>query len=124
MSTCSPRRDSQMSSTVPTKSAGVMIVANTIGSSTRSNVPGTGISAGLCTTIVSSPLITRNSTFGAVAINSRSNSRSSRSFTMSMWSSPRNPHRNPNPSAIDDSGSNCSAASESFNRSNASRSSE
>ena len=123
MSTCSPRRDSQMSSTVPTKSAGVMIVANTMGSSTMSYVPGTGISAGLCTTSTSSPRITRNSTFGAVAISSRSNSRSRRSFTMSMWSNPRNPHRNPKPSAIDVSGSYWRAASESFRRSSASRSS-
>ena len=30
---------------------------------------------------------------------------SSRSRTMSMWSSPRKPQRNPNPSAVDDSGS-------------------
>ena len=95
MSTCSPRRDSQMSSTVPTKSAGVMIVANTMGSSTMSYVPGTGISAGLCTTSTSSPRITRNSTFGAVAISSRSNSRSRRSFTMSMWSSPEEPAPEP-----------------------------
>ena len=105
MSTSSPRRDWHRSRTGPRYSLGVMIVASTIGSSTRSYVPGCGISVGLCTTIVSSPRITWNSTFGAVAISSRPNSRSRRSFTMSMWSRPRNPHRNPNPSACEVSGS-------------------
>ena len=105
MSTSSPRRDWQRSSTAPRYSFGVMTVANTTGSSTRSYVPGTGISAGLWTTVTSSPLITWNSTFGAVAISSRSNSRSSRSFTMSMCSRPRNPARNPKPSACEVSGS-------------------
>ena len=55
---------------------------------------------GCARSIISPPRITWNSTFGAVAISSRSNSRSSRSFTMSMCSRPRNPHRNPNPSAV------------------------
>ena len=36
---------------------------------------------------------------GAVEMMSRPNSRRRRSWTISMWSSPRNPQRNPNPSA-------------------------
>ena len=45
------------------------------------------------------PLCTRYSTDGAVAIRVRSNSRSRRSRTISMCSSPRNPQRNPKPRA-------------------------
>ena len=51
------------------------------------------------------PSTTRYTTFGAVEIRSRSNSRSRRSRTISKCSSPRNPHRNPNPSAAEVSGS-------------------
>ena len=42
-------------------------------------------------------------------------SRSSRSWTISMWSSPRKPHRKPNPSATEFSGS--AVKEESFSRS-------
>ena len=49
-------------------------------------------------------LCTRYSTLGAVAISAKLNSRSSRSFTISMCSRPRKPQRNPKPSAPDDSG--------------------
>ena len=49
-------------------------------------------------------------------------SRSSRSWMISMWSSPRKPQRNPNPSASDDSGSQVSDPSFSRKRSRASRS--
>ena len=48
---------------------------------------------------------TRYTTFGAVEIRSRSNSRSSRSREISMCSRPKNPQRNPNPSATEVSGS-------------------
>ena len=47
----------------------------------------------------------RSDTPGAVVIRSRSNSRSSRSWTISMCSRPRKPQRNPKPSAVDVSGS-------------------
>ena len=57
--------------------------------------------------ISTAPLVrcTRYSTLGAVATSDRSYSRSSRSRTISMCNSPRNPQRNPNPSAPDVSGS-------------------
>ena len=54
---------------------------------------------------------TRYSTDGAEAMRSRSNSRSRRSWTISMWSSPRNPQRNPKPSALLLSFSTCKAES-------------
>src|SRR5947208_3283230 len=85
----------------PRYSAGVMIVASTTGSSTQSYVPGGGISDGLWTVISSSPLRRVNSTFGAVALRSRSNSRSSRSFTIALCMSPRTPHRHPPPHETD-----------------------
>ena len=58
-------------------------------------------SAGLSTATVPLPSIrlTWYSTDGADAIRSRSNSRSSRSWTISMWSRPRKPQRKPKPSA-------------------------
>ena len=40
---------------------------------------------------------------GSVVTSSRLYSRSSRSWTMSMWSKPRKPQRKPKPSAADDS---------------------
>jgi len=40
-------------------------------------------------------------------IKSKLYSRSSRSWTMSMCSKPKNPHRNPKPIAVDASGSYC-----------------
>ena len=52
-----------------------------------------------------------------------SNSRSSRSWTISMWSSPRKPQRKPKPSASDVSGSKWNDASFSRSFSSASRSS-
>src|SRR5690348_12618010 len=55
---------------------------------------------------------------------SRSNSRSRRSRVISMCSSPRNPHRYPNPSATEVSGSYVSAASFSCSLSRASRRSD
>ena len=42
---------------------------------------------------------------GTVVMRARSNSRSSRSWTISMCSSPRKPQRNPKPSAVEVSGS-------------------
>ena len=45
------------------------------------------------------------STDGAEAMRSRPNSRSRRSWTISMWSRPRKPQRNPKPSATELSGS-------------------
>ncbi len=54
---------------------------------------------------------------------SRSDSRSNRSRTMSMWSRPRKPQRKPNPSATDVSGSYWREASLSWSFASASRSS-
>ena len=63
------------------------------------------MSAGLSTTSsVPSVRWIRYSTLGAVAMRARPNSRSRRSLTISMCSSPRKPHRNPKPSAPDVSG--------------------
>ena len=57
-----------------------------------------GRAEGLATSITSpSVLCTRYATDGAVAIRSRLNSRTRRSRMISMWSRPRNPHRNPKP---------------------------
>ena len=58
---------------------------------------------------------------GAVVIRSRSNSRSSRSWTISMWSRPRKPQRKPKPSAAEVSGSKVNEASLSRSFSIASR---
>ena len=75
------------------------------GSSIQSISLAGGISLGLSTTTSSPPMrCTRYSTDGAVAIRLRSNSRSSRSRMISMWSRPRKPQRNPNPSAPEVSG--------------------
>ena len=52
---------------------------------------------------------------------SRSNSRSSRSWIISMWSMPKNPHRKPKPRAMEDSGSKDREASLSCSFSRASR---
>ena len=50
-------------------------------------------------------------TLGYVAMMSMSYSRRSRSWMISMCSKPRNPQRNPNPSATELSGWNTNAAS-------------
>ena len=86
--------------------------------------PASGSFDGLSTSCVSpSVVVTRYSTPGAVVTRSTSNSRSSRSCTISMCSRPRKPQRNPKPSAADVSGSNANAASFNFSFSSASRSS-
>ena len=101
----SPRRDWHSSMTVPTNSLGVRIVALTTGSRTSLILPA-GNSLGLVTrTSVRSSMVTSYSTFGAVEIRSRPNSRSSRSRTISRCNSPRKPTRKPKPSATDVSGS-------------------
>ncbi len=99
-----PRRSVASSITGPTKSFGTITDARMYGSSTSST--SLGISAGLCTS-TTSPVrfVARYATVGAVMSRSRSNSRSSRSRTISMCSSPRKPQRNPNPSACEVSGS-------------------
>ena len=57
-----------------------------------------GIALGLSTSTISPSIVwTRYSTEGAVAMRLRSNSRSSRSRTISMWRRPRKPHRKPKP---------------------------
>ncbi len=100
MSTKVARCMSLSSMIAPTKSGGTRIVTLRYGSSMRSSTPASGMSCGewIAST---SPFVrvTRYSTDGAVASRSRSNSRSSRSLTISMWSRPRNPQRNPKPSA-------------------------
>ncbi len=122
MSAASPLRSWQSSITAPTNSLGAMIDAVMNGSRISAIVPGSGMSEGLWTSI-SSPFVsvTSNSTEGIVASSSRSYSRSRRSRTMSMCNRPRNPHRNPNPSASEVSGSQLSAASLSVSFSSASR---
>ena len=76
------------------------------GSSIRAISCGGGSLLGFSTSSTA-PLVrvTRYTTVGAVVSRVRSNSRSSRSWTISRCSSPRNPQRNPNPSASDVSGS-------------------
>ena len=66
-----------------------------------------GRSDGLSTTRMPRPRVrtTWYSTDGADAMRSRSNSRSRRSWTISMWSRPRKPQRNPKPRATELSGS-------------------
>ena len=90
---------------VPTNSLGAMTVHFTIGSWVSRSLPS-GQSEGLVTisSLPSSP-ITRYTTFGAVEIRSRPNSRCSRSRVISMCSRPRKPHRKPNPRATEVSGS-------------------
>ena len=90
----------------PTNSAGVRIIAVMTGSSIFSIRPASGSLAGLSISWTTpSVVVTRYSTPGAVVTRSMSNSRSSRSWTISMCSSPRKPQRKPNPSAADVSGS-------------------
>ena len=101
-----------------------MIVARMNGSRISAMRAGSGMSEGLWTT-TSSPLVsvTSKPTDGIVASSSRSYSRSRRSRTMSMCSSPRKPARKPKPSASELSGSHERAASLSVSFSSASRSS-
>jgi len=67
--------------------------------------PAGGISAGFSTRSSSpSVFFTWYSTLGTVVTRSRSNSRSRRSFTISMWRRPRKPQRKPKPRAVDVSG--------------------
>ena len=75
----------------------------THGSSIVSMSPAGGMRAGLSTTSGAPPRrsVTRYSTDGAEAISSRLNSRSRRSWTISMWRRPRKPQRKPKPRAIE-----------------------
>ncbi len=108
----------------PTYSAGVRIIAVMTGSSMVAMLPASGSLDGLSISRTSpSVVVTRYSTPGAVVTRSMLNSRSSRSCTISMCSSPRNPHRKPKPSAADVSGSKKNDASFSRSFSSASRSS-
>ena len=91
---------------VPTYSAGVISSSFTYGSSMNSRTLASGRSAGFATSITPPSLrCTRYTTLGAVVMSPRSYSRSSRSCTISMCSSPKNPHRKPNPIALLCSGS-------------------
>ena len=109
-------RDAQVGDTVTT-------VSLTHGSSIASMSTGAGSRAGLSTATLPRPRVrtTWYSTEGADAIRLRPNSRSRRSWTISMWSRPRNPQRKPNPSARELSGSYRNAASFSASFSTASR---
>ena len=91
--------------TVPTYSAGVMIVSRSSGSSMKSTFCCGGISEGF--EITSTLPFVKCATYptdGLVAIIERLNSRSSRSRTISICNRPRKPQRKPNPSATDVSG--------------------
>ena len=106
----------------PMNSLGVRIEARMYGSRTSVTSAGSGMSLGECTGIVvPSVRVTSYSTLGIVASSSRSYSRSRRSRTMSMCSSPRKPQRKPKPSASLVSGSQLSAASLRLSFSSASR---
>src|SRR5690606_24788590 len=92
------------------------MVALIKGSSTRSNFEGSGKSDGLLTTngVSGSFLVyAKYETLGTVVITVMLNSRSKRSWIISMCNIPKNPQRKPNPNAADDSGSNTN--DESFN---------
>ena len=83
-----------------------------------------GISEGLSINICDlSVKVTSYITEGEVAINSILNSLSILSSIISICKSPKKPHLNPNPKALDVSGVNSSDASFNFNFSNASLSS-
>ena len=110
--TSSPRLPRQSVIIGPIKSVVEIIDARIYGSSIRSMSVGSGSPDGLCTSI-SLPFLsyTLYETLGTVVMTSISNSRPRRSCTISMWSSPRNPQRNPKPRATDDSGVNVREAS-------------
>ncbi|MNN52228.1 hypothetical protein D3C81_1669130 [compost metagenome] len=73
--------------------------------------------------VSTSPLVkvTLNTTLGAVVIRAILNSRSIRSWMISMCRRPRKPQRKPKPKAVEDSGSNFREASFSTSFSRASR---
>ena len=125
MFTKSPRRLVDSSISAPMYWLGVTTLSLTHGSSIDSMSDGLGSRAGLSTTTMPRPCCrwTWYSTDGAEAMRSSANSRSSRSWTISMWSSPRKPQRNPKPSATELSGSNVKLASLRCSFSSASRSS-
>ena len=102
----SPRRPVDSSISGPMYWLGVTTLSLTHGSSIASMSVGLGRRAGLSIATMPRPRVwtTWYSTDGADAIRSRSNSRSSRSWTISMWSSPRKPQRKPKPSATELSG--------------------
>ena len=84
-------------------SAGMMIVARTIGSRHSLIIASSGSLAGLSIRITFGPswvwATISYVTLGAVWMRSTFSSRSRRSWTISMCSRPRKPQRNPNPSA-------------------------
>ena len=98
--------------TGPTYSWGRKITALMIGSRTSSTLEASGSLDGLetCSTVPSF-ISTSYTTVGAVVMRFMSNSRSRRSWTISMCRRPRKPQRKPKPSACETSGSNCSEAS-------------
>ena len=101
MRVISPRRLWHSSMTVPVYSLGVMMVAESIGSSMWSSRVASGSSVGLSTSSsVPSVRKARYSTLGAVAMSERSNSRSRRSRTISMCRRPRKPQRKPMPEGV------------------------
>ena len=94
--------------------------ASTIGSSIKLISCTGGKSTGLYNSIISPfCLYTLYKTDGAVVIRFKSNSLSNLSCIISKCNNPKKPHLNPNPSAIEVSGSYWSAASFNFNFSNA-----
>ena len=94
--------------------------AVTNGSSIYDISCGVGNSVGLYISSTSPVVLwTLYITDGAVVINPKSNSLSNLSSIISKWSSPKNPHLNPNPSAAYVSGSYSSAASFNWSFSNA-----
>ena len=119
-----PRFSWQSASTAPTYSDGTWMLILTMGSSMRSiALRLTGASPGSPPGPSSRRSCRRcRRRDGAVVMRSRLNSRSSRSWMISMWRRPRNPQRNPKPSASDESGSNEKAASFMWSFSSASRS--
>ena len=105
----------------PTYSFGVKIFAVTNGSSIYEISWAVGKSSGLYNSITSPVVLyTLYITDGAVVISPKSNSLSNLSSIISKCNSPKKPHLKPNPNATEFSGSNSSAASFSFNFSNAS----
>ncbi len=98
--------------------------ARTYGSSTCPIRTRSGSLLGFSTsTLEPSVRTTRYFTLGTVVTSWSANSRSKRSCTISMWSSPRKPQRNPNPRAAEVSGSYWRLASLSLSLASASRSS-
>src|SRR5690606_39440372 len=98
--------------TGPTKSDLVMMFALIYGSSIISNLLGSGKSEGLCTTTSSLSFVkyALYDTLGTVVITVILNSRSKRSWIISICSIPKKPQRKPKPKAAEDSGSNTKEA--------------